>query len=118
MLNRIYKICFASIILISPLFASAAGYLTDTSGLLQQVKLIVTDYLIPIAFTLALAIFFYGVAKYIWSAGTDKDEGKKIMVWGVVALFVMSSIWGIVTFLRGELNITGSDATMKIPTIK
>ena len=74
------------------------------------------DIAIPIVFSLALLLFFWGVAKYILSAGTEKDEGKKIMVWGVVALFVMSSIWGLTTFIREELTID-EVGNQKIPTL-
>jgi hypothetical protein len=57
------------------------------------------------------------VAKYIWSAGNEKEEGKKIMIWGVIALFVMTSIWGLISFVQNELNIDqGTEG--KIPTIK
>src|SRR3989344_7401167 len=111
MLNKIYKTCFTCIIAVSPIFAFAI--LTNTKGLLNETKNIITTILIPLAFMLALFFFFYGVAKYIWSAGTDKDEGKKIMYWGVIALFVMSSIWGIIYFMRGELGIN-SDSTVPI----
>jgi len=60
---------------------------------------------------LALLFFFWGLAKFILGAGDggDKDnkgsrsEGKKLMLWGVIALFVMSAVWGIVSFLTGSI---------------
>jgi len=115
MLNKICKVCFVSIITILPLFSSAV-YLTKTTGILTGAEVIVTEVLIPLMFTLALVLFFWGIVKYIWSEGTGKEEGRKIMIWGVIALFVMSSIWGIVYFMRSELNI-GSEKNMPIPTI-
>jgi hypothetical protein len=48
------------------------------------------------------------VAKYIRSgAGGEKsaEEGKSIMVWGVVGLFVAFSIWGIIRFIQSELKL-------------
>ena len=83
------------------MFASAAG-ITD---LIKSASLVVTSVLIPLAFSLCLLYFFWGVAKYIWSAGSEKDEGKSIMLWGIVGLFVAFSIWGIIIFVREELNI-------------
>jgi heme/copper-type cytochrome/quinol oxidase subunit 4 len=70
---------------------------------------IVSKILIPMAFGLCLLYFFWGLAKYIGlKAGSEEaaKEGKQVMVWGVVALFVVTSIWGIITFIRTELNIT------------
>ena len=89
--------------------------LTKTTGLFTSLGLLINKA-IPIVFSLALLLFFWGVAKYILSAGTEKDEGKKIMVWGVVALFVMSSIWGLTTFIREELTID-EVGNQKIPTL-
>ncbi len=89
--------------------------LTKTSALFTALGSLITKA-IPIVFALALLLFFWGVAKYILSAGTEKDQGKRIMVWGVVALFVMSSIWGLTTFIRKELTID-EITNQKIPTL-
>ena len=87
-------------------------------GLITSMQGIVTDILIPMAFGLCLLYFFWGLAKYIGvSAGSEEaaKEGKRVMVWGVVALFIVSSIWGIITFIRTELNIPD---TLNVPTNK
>jgi len=57
---------------------------------------------IPVIVGLMLLVFFWGLAKFIFRVGGDEkavDEGKRIMLWGVVALFVMVSVWGLVNFL-------------------
>lgn len=76
--------------------------------LLDAAQGIITGILIPMAFALALFYFFWGVAKYINSgAGGEKaaEEGKRVMIWGVVALFIATSIWGIVNFIKSELRL-------------
>lgn len=105
-----------------PLFASAqfqgpeAERFAGTKKILLGIKGIIAT-LIPIAFSLAVLFFFWGVAKFIFASGNGKDEGKKIMVWGVVAIFVMSSVWGIVAFISGTFGIDpATNAT--IPTIR
>lgn len=58
---------------------------------------------IGVVVALALLAFFWGLAKFIFKVGGDEkaeDEGKRIMKWGLVALFVMVSVWGIVRFLE------------------
>ena len=97
MLNKIYKIILSSVFVLFPVFSFAQ--LKETGKLFWEAKYIVTDMLVPLAFILALLFFFWGIAKYIRSAGSEKDEGKKVMVWGIVALFVMASVWGLVAFL-------------------
>lgn len=99
-----------------PIVSSAQ--LIKTEALFSNAEGIITNILIPLAFAVALLYFFWGVAMYIRSEGTGKEEGKKIMIWGVVALFVMSSVWGLVAFIRGEL--LGNENVIieqRIPTI-
>ncbi|MEK7552960.1 MAG: pilin [Patescibacteria group bacterium] len=69
------------------------------------------DLVVPIIMTLALIYFFIGLAKYILSAGDDekKGEGRNIMIWGVVALFVMASVWGLVSVLSRTFQV-GQDS--------
>lgn len=75
-------------------------------GIIDAAFKIITSTLIPMAFALCLLYFFWGVAKYIKEVGQGKEEGKRIMVWGVVGIFVAFSIWGIIAFLQSELNIS------------
>lgn len=117
MLRRIQNICIVLMFLISPTIVWAAQ-LGASRTLLEKIFELITLIVVPLAFTLALLFFFYGIAKYIWSEGQGKAEGKSIMIWGVVALFVMSSIWGLVRFLQVEFDIKGGDSPMKIPSVK
>ena len=77
------------------------------SDLITTAQSLVQDYLIPIAFALCLLYFFWGIAQYIRGAGDEKavEEGRRIMVWGVVALFIVFSIWGIIGFIKDEFNL-------------
>ena len=115
MINKI-KIALISVSVFLPMVSSAQSYLNKTTGIATQAKVIINTYLIPIAFALALLYFFWGVAKYIRSAGEEKEEGRKILVWGVVALFVMTSIWGLVRFIQGEFGVE-QNSNINIPTI-
>ncbi len=56
--------------------------------------------LVPLLVGIALLVFFWGIVKFIKSAGSEtaRDDAKNIMFWGIIALFVMVSIWGIVQF--------------------
>ncbi len=75
-------------------------------GLLADIKLIIVQ-LIPVMFGIALIFFFWGMVQFISQAGNDKtrEEGKKKMLWGVIALFVMLSIYGILYFIGDLIGI-------------
>lgn len=57
--------------------------------------------LLPLSLGIALLLFFWGVARFILAKGDDKavKEGKNRMIWGVITLFVMLSVWGLVSLL-------------------
>lgn len=72
--------------------------------------------LIPIFIALAFLVFVWGLISFILASGDEaaKDEGKRRMIWGVIALFVITAIWGILALLRG---ITATDdGTAEYPT--
>lgn len=73
-------------------------------------------YLIRISFSVAVLFFFWGIARFILSAGDEKkiEEGKRMMFWGVIALFVMASISGIVSLLQGTLGVPGTSTNLPI----
>lgn len=76
----------------------------------------IINTLLPIVVAAALLFFFYGLAKFVLAAGEEdaKDEGKRIMIWGVVALFVMVSVWGLVAFLG---DLVGVDQGQSLPNV-
>lgn len=62
--------------------------------------------LIPIVIGLALLVFLWGVLRYvIASDDAGKSQGRTFMLWGIIALFVMVSVWGLVNILRQSLDL-------------
>ena len=86
------KIAFAVTLLSLPLVSFAA--LGNIGGLVNDIGAII-NRIIPIMFALAVLGFFYGLVSYIFGKEDNKDQAKKTMIWGVVALFVMASVWGL-----------------------
>ena len=70
--------------------------------LLCYITRIINDSVIPLIFALAVAMFVWGVVQFVLlNAGDEKKrtEGKQFMIWGVIALTVMLSVWGLVKIL-------------------
>lgn len=63
---------------------------------------------IPVVAGLALLVFFWGLAKFVLRVGGDEkavEEGKNLIIWGLIALFVMVSVWGIIGFVQRDLGL-------------
>jgi hypothetical protein len=64
---------------------------------------------IGLLITLAIIAFFWGLIKYLFQGGgEDKSEGLKIMLYGVITIFVMVSIWGLVRLLQSTFQVTST----------
>ena len=76
---------------------------TNVIGPLQTI----VNNIIPIVVGLLVIAFFWGMAKYVFAQGDEaaKVSGKKIMIYGAIAMFVAFSIWGIIEALQTTLNI-------------
>ena len=100
-----------------PVLAQSAPTLGNIQVLAQSIGSIVST-LLPVVVAIALLGFFWGLAKFIFAAGDEskKEEGKRVMVWGVIALFVMVSVWGLVFFIGNALGV-GQGGAPSVPTV-
>ena len=111
------------LILLMPSFAHAAvncsgvARITDIQSFLCTFSDLI-NFATGVLGAIALLVFFWGLVKYIAKADDEKakEQGKNIMVWGVIALFVMFSIFGLVKFLQNSFGTTGNNS-MDVPTL-
>ena len=69
------------------------------SQLLTKITNEILNPIISFLLVLATVIFLWGVIQYvIGSRGDEKalENGKRIMVWGIIGMAIMASAWGIV----------------------
>ena len=87
---------------------------TIPPSVLTFVGKISTEILNPIIammFAFAMAYFVYGVVSYIWNPDNEeaREKGRKSMFWGVIGMFIMVSVFGIMKFL---IDSIGADPTL------
>ncbi|MBP9710864.1 MAG: hypothetical protein KBD50_01190 [Candidatus Pacebacteria bacterium] len=60
---------------------------------------------IPVVVGVALLFYFLAIIRYISKAGDagGKSEEKKTLLWGLIGLFVIFSIWGILNLFENML---------------
>jgi len=83
--------------------------------LLEKVRGIL-DALIPFIIGLAVFVIIWGIFTYIAQAADEEKraQARQYIVWGVIGVFFMISIWGFVTIL---VNTFGLDSTIKADQI-
>jgi hypothetical protein len=73
---------------------------------------------IPLLVTVALVAFMYGVVEYIINGDDEnkRKEGRKYILWGIISLFVMLGIFGILQVLGNTFGIgTGGSISNLTP---
>lgn len=63
--------------------------------------------LIPFFASMAFLVFLIGVGRFIKASGNDAERktAKNFLIWGIIGLFILVCIWGIVSFFQKEIGI-------------
>ncbi len=103
-------------VVLLPVAAFAADLNTGANNIIKLIQTATRA-----AYMLAFLAFFWGLAMFLFNAGNEekRKKGMGIIIWSIVAIFVMTSIWGIVYVLRGTLGAdTNSTGDMYVPGIQ
>lgn len=86
-------------------------------GIIEAIQNLV-NILIPLLIALALLFFIWGLVTFILAAGDEaaRAEGRSKMIWGIIALFVIVSVWGLVALLN-QLTGVGQNVQVMTPAI-
>ncbi len=73
--------------------------------------------------TLAVSAFLFTVFKFIvdrnsGQAGDGLKDAKNRLGWGIIALFVLFSVWGIISFLQTGIFEGGVKTQIEAPSVK
>ncbi|MBI2023395.1 hypothetical protein HYT01_02405 [Candidatus Giovannonibacteria bacterium] len=84
------------------------AFAQNVQSALQTVQTIL-NAIIPILMILATIVFLWGVIKYITAGGDEEalKTGRSYMIFGLIGLFVMVAVWGIVTLLVNTFGVGG-----------
>jgi hypothetical protein len=113
-------VLFATFFLTSPI----AVFAQDSSGctvpknigeLFTFAICTLTKFVVPFLFALALIMFLTGVIKYVKNGDNEesREAGRGMMLFGIIALFVMTSVWGLVKILYSSFFTT----TFEMPSL-
>ncbi|MDQ5968911.1 MAG: hypothetical protein QG579_68 [Patescibacteria group bacterium] len=113
--HTIIKILLVQIYLIPVITLAAAdgikGLISDIGNVMGIMQ--------PILLGLSVVYFFWGIGQFILhDAGSEKtrEDGKRKMMWGVIAIFVFISINGILGWFGDLIGISVSPSTPSVTT--
>jgi len=109
---------FAVLSLVFPLSAAAAiNTIWDIFGFIKRIL----DTALPLIIAIAVVYFVYGIFTYVVAVDDEKKgAAKDKIIYGIVGLFIMISVWGLVNILVrtfGLSNTGPGTIVSPLPTI-
>lgn len=96
-------------IVFAPFLASAQATNLNASNVNNLVTFLKGLLSTAVVLLLAAAVVFFlwNVFKYVMSAGDGeaKAEANKGIIYGLVGIFIMASVYGLVNFISGSLGL-------------
>ncbi len=88
----------------------------DFAGLLDQIKGIL-DSIVPFIIGLAIFIIIWGIFTYVTQAANEekRTEARQYIIYGVIGVFFMLSIWGFVNILLNTFKLDRQIDSEDIP---
>jgi len=85
------------------------------TGLISFVNAL-TKMVLPVLISVAVVYFIWQVFVFVIADSDEKkSKAKGQMIWGIVGLFVMVSVWGLVAILVSTFGTGGTSVTL--PTL-
>lgn len=84
------------------------NYGLDTvSGVLNFLYCTFIRFIIPMLIALAITAFIWGVTQTLLNPSNEeaRKKGKSFMLWGLVSLFVIATVWGLVEILTSTFGL-------------
>lgn len=81
--------------------------------LLDRIVDYVIDPAVKVVFTLGLFFFLWGLVQFLWNLkdGHVDENGKNHMVYGMVGMLIMVSVYGIIALIMNTFGIDPGTAT-------
>lgn len=108
-------ISFSAVLGLTPFITFAADDLCknaetklDTIGhIFNWASCTLISFVIPFLFSLATVAFIWGIIQFVLNADNEekRKKGKNFMIWGLISLFFMVSMWGLVGVLTNTFGI-------------
>lgn len=109
----------AALMLPAAALAQGASNFTNLKEIAND-SLAVINIVVTIVFVLAILVFGWGIVKYIASAGNPEKEkeARRFLWWGVIGIFVLAAVFGIVKWLGTSLGTDLTGGTIIIPKVE
>ncbi len=88
------------------LTGGGANTTSKLGDVVKYVACFLEGTIVPFLISLSIGVFVYGMVKFIGTQeSSEREQGKQFMLWGIIALAVMFSIWGLIAILGNTFGV-------------
>jgi len=92
------------------------------SQILQNFVTYIINPAILVVFTAGFFLFVWGLVQFLiaLNKGGEHEEGKQHMLWGIVGMFIMASVYAIIALLNNTFDLgafSGQPDLSRMPDI-
>lgn len=75
--------------------------MNNADTLIKKINAQILNPIIGLLIAIAVVFFLYGVLEFITGADNEekRETGKRHMIWGIIGLFIMVAVFGIMNLL-------------------
>ena len=90
-----------------PLMALAQSVNVTSLNTAANAIVTIMNIVFPVLLAVAVFIIVWGIFKFIVNAGDEeaRKTGRNFILWGVVGVFLMLSVWGLVNILTNTISL-------------
>ena len=104
---------FAPVLALAQTTGTAPSF-TNLTTFIGSLKTLLNT-LIPLIFVIALIYFLWGIVQYLQTSGKDPkahEVARSHMIYGIIALAVMATVFGLINWLAGTAGLTSNSITL------
>jgi phosphoglycerol transferase MdoB-like AlkP superfamily enzyme len=92
----------------------------DAKEVLDLLRKMLMNYVLPFIVSLALVVFLVGVLRFVGAGDNEekRQSGRAVMIYGIVTLFVMLAVWGLVGIFTNTFTGKGPVLPNVLPELQ
>ena len=95
----------------------AGGPVQDFQGMLCKIAEIL-GAILPVLVALGVVYFVWGVVTYVIASDEEaKKTGRNRIIYGIIGLAIIISLWGIVRILGNTFGLNQNQVQINFPTV-
>lgn len=90
--------------------------------MIEKFQTFIIDPILLVVFAAGFFLFMWGLFEFMVNVNNaaEKETGRQHMLWGTVGMFIMASVYGIMTYIESTIGInpnsTVDTSNINVPT--